>query len=163
MTVVFATILVVHGLIHLLGFAKAFGLAALPQLRQPISPFLGVLWLIGALLFFAAAGRRLSALQAVRQRGMNQILRRASKADEEMVIVGIDNGTATRQVGQHTLGDGINKAGPGTSRNSRLGGAAGWATARWWVNRCSAHRRVRIGPDGERHGVIAKPAGTGCA
>ena len=56
MTVVFAIVLVVHGLIHLLGFAKAFGLADLPQLTQPISPFLGVLWLIAAFLFLAAAG-----------------------------------------------------------------------------------------------------------
>lgn len=56
MTVVFAIVLVVHGLIHLLGFAKAFALAELPQLTQPISPFLGVLWLIAALLFLVAAG-----------------------------------------------------------------------------------------------------------
>ncbi len=56
MTVVFAIVLVVHGLIHLLGFAKAFGLADLPQLTQPISPLLGVLWLIAAFLFLAAAG-----------------------------------------------------------------------------------------------------------
>jgi hypothetical protein len=55
-TVVFAIVLVVHGLIHLLGFAKAFGWAELPQLTVPISPFVGVLWLIGALLFLAAAG-----------------------------------------------------------------------------------------------------------
>ena len=44
-----------HGLIHLLGFAKAFGLAALPQLTQPISPPLGTLWLLAALLFVSAA------------------------------------------------------------------------------------------------------------
>ena len=56
MTVVFAVVLVVHGLIHLLGFAKAFGLAELPQLTQPVSPFLGVLWLKAAMLFLAAAG-----------------------------------------------------------------------------------------------------------
>ena len=56
MIVVFAIVLVVHGLIHLLGFAKAFGFADLPQLRQPVSPFMGVLWLIAALLFLAAAG-----------------------------------------------------------------------------------------------------------
>ena len=56
MTVVFALVLVVHGLIHLLGFAKAFGFADLPQLTQPVSPFLGVLWLIAAFLFLAAAG-----------------------------------------------------------------------------------------------------------
>jgi hypothetical protein len=55
-TVVFAIVLVVHGLIHLLGFAKAFGLAELPQLTQPISPLLGVLWLIAGLGFLVAAG-----------------------------------------------------------------------------------------------------------
>jgi hypothetical protein len=55
MTVVFAIVLVVHGLIHVLGFAKAFGLADLPQLTQPISPFLGALWLLAALLFLATA------------------------------------------------------------------------------------------------------------
>jgi Family of unknown function (DUF6544) len=54
-TVVFAIVLVVHGLIHVLGFAKAFGLADLPQLTQPISPFLGAVWLLAALLFLAAA------------------------------------------------------------------------------------------------------------
>ena len=56
MTLVFATFLVLHGLIHALGFAKAFGFAKLPQFTQPISPFVGVLWLIGGLLFLAAAG-----------------------------------------------------------------------------------------------------------
>ena len=37
MTFVLAVFLAVHGLIHLLGFAKAFGLAELPQLTQPVS------------------------------------------------------------------------------------------------------------------------------
>jgi hypothetical protein len=55
MTAIFAFVLVVHGLIHVLGFAKAFGLADLPQLTQPISPLFGTLWLIAALLFLAAA------------------------------------------------------------------------------------------------------------
>jgi hypothetical protein len=55
MASIFAVLLVVHGLIHLLGFAKAFGFADLPQLTQPISPFLGVLWLLAALLFLATA------------------------------------------------------------------------------------------------------------
>jgi hypothetical protein len=53
--VVFAILLVVHGLIHLLGFAKAFGLAELPQLTQPVSPLLGALWLIAGLGFLVAA------------------------------------------------------------------------------------------------------------
>ena len=55
MAVVFAVVLVVHGLIHLLGFAKAFGLADLPQLTQPIAHWLGVVWLLAAVLFVAAA------------------------------------------------------------------------------------------------------------
>jgi len=55
MTVAFAALLVVHGLIHLLGVATAFGWAELPQLTQPISPIFGVMWLLAALLFFAAA------------------------------------------------------------------------------------------------------------
>jgi hypothetical protein len=55
MTAVFALFLVAHGLIHLLGFARAFGLAELPQLTSPVSETGGVLWLTGALLFVAAA------------------------------------------------------------------------------------------------------------
>jgi hypothetical protein len=51
----FTIVLAIHGLIHLLGFAKAFGLAELPQLTQPVAPWLGVLWLVAALLFVAAA------------------------------------------------------------------------------------------------------------
>lgn len=55
MVIAFAILLVVHGLIHLLGTAKAFGWAELPQLARPISAFLGVLWLLSALLFLVAA------------------------------------------------------------------------------------------------------------
>lgn len=55
MVAVFAVFLILHGLIHLLGFAKAFGFAALPQLTQPITPFFGLLWLTAAALFLAAA------------------------------------------------------------------------------------------------------------
>ncbi len=55
MLAAFAVFLVVHGLIHLLGFAKAFGLARLPQLTQPITPLFGLLWLAAAVLFLAAA------------------------------------------------------------------------------------------------------------
>src|SRR5215213_4010786 len=53
--IVFAILLVVHGLIHLLGAAKAFRWAELPQLTQPISPAAGVLWLVSAGLFLATA------------------------------------------------------------------------------------------------------------
>jgi hypothetical protein len=55
MTVAFAGLLVVHSLIHLLGVAKSFGWAELPQLSQSISPVFGVMWLVAALLFLAAA------------------------------------------------------------------------------------------------------------
>jgi hypothetical protein len=50
-----AAFLSLHGLIHLLGVAKAFGWAELPQLVQPISPARGVFWGLAALLFVAAA------------------------------------------------------------------------------------------------------------
>lgn len=55
MLITFALLLVVHGLIHVLGFAKAFGLADLPQLREPISQTFGLLWLAAGLLFIASA------------------------------------------------------------------------------------------------------------
>jgi hypothetical protein len=46
---------VIHGLIHLMGFVKAFGFAAMPQLTQPISRSLGVAWLIAGIAFVIAA------------------------------------------------------------------------------------------------------------
>ena len=52
---VFIIVISLHGLIHLLGFAKAFGYAQLPQLGQPISRSLGALWLLAALLLVATA------------------------------------------------------------------------------------------------------------
>lgn len=51
-----ACVLVVHGLIHMLGFAKAFGYAKLPALTQPVSRGWGLLWLAAALLLLVAAG-----------------------------------------------------------------------------------------------------------
>ena len=50
-----AVLLAVHGLIHLLGFAKAFGYAALPQLTQPISREMGWVWLAAGVLVVASA------------------------------------------------------------------------------------------------------------
>jgi len=55
MTAIFAIVLVLHGLIHLVGFAKAFALADFPQLSQPIAPAFGAFWLLASLLFLAAA------------------------------------------------------------------------------------------------------------
>jgi len=56
MRLAFAVLLVVHGLIHLFGMAKAFGLAMLPELTQPISPGRGGLWSIAAALLVGSAG-----------------------------------------------------------------------------------------------------------
>jgi hypothetical protein len=47
------TIVVVHGLIHLLGAAKAFGWADVTQLAEPISTALGMAWLAAAVLLTA--------------------------------------------------------------------------------------------------------------
>ena len=55
MVLTLAFLLAAHGLIHLLGFARAFGLADLPQLTRPIPPVFGALWLAAACLFAAAA------------------------------------------------------------------------------------------------------------
>lgn len=48
-------IVAAHGLIHLMGFAKARNLASFEQLRVPISQPLGLLWLAAALLFLLSA------------------------------------------------------------------------------------------------------------
>jgi hypothetical protein len=55
MKVLFAVFLVLHGLIHLMGAAKAFGLADLPQLTQHIGRPAGVLWLLATVLFLVTA------------------------------------------------------------------------------------------------------------
>lgn len=52
--VIFLFILLVHGLIHLMGFVKAFKFAEIPQLTQPISKTTGLLWLLSAVLFITA-------------------------------------------------------------------------------------------------------------
>lgn len=48
-------LMALHGLIHLMGFAKAFGFAELPQLTQPISRAVGLAWLGAALAHLSAA------------------------------------------------------------------------------------------------------------
>jgi len=53
--IIFLVVLCLHGMIHLLGFAKAFGLALLPQLTQPISRPRGLLWLAAGALVLATA------------------------------------------------------------------------------------------------------------
>ncbi len=53
MKIAFLLILLIHGLIHLMGFVKALGLAEIEQLSRPISKPLGWVWLLTALLFMA--------------------------------------------------------------------------------------------------------------
>lgn len=51
----FFFIVIIHAIIHLLGFLKAFQLAEINQLTQNISKPMGILWLIALILFLAAA------------------------------------------------------------------------------------------------------------
>lgn len=51
----FIALLLLHGLIHVMGFAKAFDYGNITQLQKEISKPLGVLWLATALLFIASA------------------------------------------------------------------------------------------------------------
>lgn len=55
MRIAFAILIGLHGLIHLLGPAKAFSWAEVSPLRVPISPLGGALWLAAALLLVGAA------------------------------------------------------------------------------------------------------------
>ncbi len=55
MRIVFALFILLHGLIHLLGPAKAFAWVDVSQLRASISPAAGVVWLAAAALLIAAA------------------------------------------------------------------------------------------------------------
>lgn len=48
---VFIFVLLAHGLIHLLGFIKAFNYAEISRLTQGISKPIGILWLVTTLLF----------------------------------------------------------------------------------------------------------------
>ncbi|PKQ45132.1 DUF6544 family protein [Confluentibacter flavum] len=52
MRFVFAFLIIVHGLIHLMGFLKAFGFANLNQLSKNISKTMGLFWLFAAILLF---------------------------------------------------------------------------------------------------------------
>lgn len=51
MQIAFSVLVLVHALIHLLGFARAFSLAEIGRLTQPVSKARGVLWLLAAVLF----------------------------------------------------------------------------------------------------------------
>lgn len=53
--IIFILMVAFHGLIHLLGFLKAFNLAQINELTQPISRSLGLLWLVAALVLVVTA------------------------------------------------------------------------------------------------------------
>ncbi len=55
MRIALAVVIGLHGVIHLLGPAKAFGWADVSQLRAPISSETGFLWLLAAALLLASA------------------------------------------------------------------------------------------------------------
>ena len=55
MRIALVVLIALHGLIHLLGAAKAFGWADVSQLRAPISPEGGVLWLLAVVLLITGA------------------------------------------------------------------------------------------------------------
>jgi hypothetical protein len=46
-------VILIHGLIHFMGFAKAFGNGDMKQLTIPISKPAGLMWMLTALLFIA--------------------------------------------------------------------------------------------------------------
>lgn len=54
MRLFFVIFVLLHAAIHLLGFVKGVGWAAVPPLRQPIGPLAGVGWLAAALLLAAS-------------------------------------------------------------------------------------------------------------
>ncbi len=55
MRIGFALLVGLHGLIHLLGAAKAFRWAEVAQLKQPISPATGTVWLAAGVILIVAA------------------------------------------------------------------------------------------------------------
>jgi hypothetical protein len=55
MNTILIILITLHGLVHLLGFAKALNPARVTQINQTITPAEGLLWLIATVLFVAAA------------------------------------------------------------------------------------------------------------
>jgi hypothetical protein len=48
-------VIIIHGIIHVLGFVKAFNYAEIKELKLPISKPLGIIWLFAFFLFIIAA------------------------------------------------------------------------------------------------------------
>ncbi len=51
----FAALILLHGVIHVMGFAKALGLADLPQLTASVIRGMGIAWLVSACTLIATA------------------------------------------------------------------------------------------------------------
>lgn len=56
MRIALSIIIGIHGLIHLFGFLKAFGISEFNAISQPISRFFGILWLIAFIIFTSTLG-----------------------------------------------------------------------------------------------------------
>jgi hypothetical protein len=54
--IVFIIITTLHGLVHLMGFMKAFNLAKIPQLTANINKSVGLAWLATFALFLFSSG-----------------------------------------------------------------------------------------------------------
>lgn len=50
MKTVYVILIAIHGLIHLLGFVKAFNMAEVIQLTTPISRPIGLFWIVATML-----------------------------------------------------------------------------------------------------------------
>lgn len=48
---IFLIIVLLHGLIHLLGFVKGFGISEVKELTLPISKTMGLMWFSATILF----------------------------------------------------------------------------------------------------------------
>jgi hypothetical protein len=55
MKFILLTIIIIHGLIHILGFVKAFNIAPVNQLTRNIPKPAGLFWLFTAILFILVA------------------------------------------------------------------------------------------------------------
>ncbi|NVM66767.1 branched-subunit amino acid ABC-type transport system permease component [Mucilaginibacter sp. SG538B] len=52
---IIAVIMFAHGAIHLMGMARAYNVAAVKALSQPVNKLYGWMWFISAVLFVSAA------------------------------------------------------------------------------------------------------------
>ena len=55
MSIGLGILMILHGLVHLMGFVKAFNLTELKEIKQEISRPMGLLWLTTVLLFGGSA------------------------------------------------------------------------------------------------------------